>query len=355
MNGKLRAQLVHACSVEPGPLAMLARCSKARQAFPADDLLERLCRVLHDVPASTEEPPTLKGVRLVTLLDEAYPEALRHLEDPPLLLHLCGDSALLSRQGLGIVGARACTTYGRQVAGWIAGTFARLGTCIVSGLALGIDACAHQAALQASGPTVGVLGCGLDRMYPKAHTALARNIVHKGGLLISEFPAGTPPRPQHFPVRNRIIAGLSSTIVVVEAAVHSGSLVTARHAVDQGKNVFAVPGPIHSSSSKGTHDLIRRGEAQILAGLEDLARDLAPQLVRELAERKSLERRCSHPVDRAVYARLDPFEATPLDCLVAGLRIGTGEALAALVRLEAMGLVQSLAGAAYVRHPLSFS
>jgi DNA processing protein len=355
MKDKLRAQLIHACGVEPGPLAMLARWSKARQAFPGDDPIQRLRRILAELSTDTKEPPALKGVRLVTLLDDAYPEPLRHLEDPPLLLHLCGDSALLSRQGLGIVGARACTTYGRQVAGWIAATFARLGTCIVSGLALGIDACAHQAALQADGPTVGVLGGGLDRIYPKAHTALARDIVHKGGLLVSEFPAGTPPRPQNFPVRNRIIAGLCRAIVVVEARERSGSLVTARHAVDQGKNVFAVPGPIHCPSSRGTHELIHRGEAQILVGLEDLARELAPQLVRELAERKTVEKRCSHPVDRAVYARLDPFEATPLDCLVAGLRIGTGETLAALVRLEAMGLVQSLAGAAYVRHPLSFS
>jgi len=192
------------------------------------------------------------------LLSPAYPVALSHLADPAPLLWVRGQIEALAGPCVAVVGARAATAYGRQVAAQLAFALARAGVVVVSGLAAGIDAAAHRAALDAGGRTVAVQACGPDRVYPAVHRELAARI-ERSGALVSEFAPGTPPRRHHFPLRNRLISGLSSMVVVVEARLRSGSLVTARLAGDQGRDVFAVPGPITSPTSAGPHRLLSQG------------------------------------------------------------------------------------------------
>jgi len=187
-----------------------------------------------------------------------YPAALERIADPPALLWVQGRLELLQRPAIAVVGARAASRYGERVAGEFAAAFARARLCVVSGLARGIDAAAHRAALAQRGDTVAVLGCGPDRVFPAAHRALAAEIA-RAGALVSELPPGAPPRKPHFPMRNRLISGLSLGVLVVEARQRSGSLVTARHALDQGIEVFAVPGPIDAPQSAGTNELISDG------------------------------------------------------------------------------------------------
>jgi DNA processing protein len=187
-----------------------------------------------------------------------YPAALLRIADPPPFLWVRGSLASLRLPAIAIVGARASTRYGERSAARLAADFARAGVCVVSGLARGIDATAHRAALAAGGATIAVQGCGPDRVFPASHAALADEIVAQGAVL-SEFAPGTEPRKPHFPQRNRLISGLAQAVVVVEARIRSGSLSTARHALDQGLDVFAVPGPIDSPVSEGTNALLWDG------------------------------------------------------------------------------------------------
>jgi DNA processing protein len=218
--------------------------------------------------------------RMVTLGDAGYPSSLLETSDPPLLLYVMGprefDLTQLSRS-LAIVGSRNPTPQGASNARSFAQALGEAGVAVVSGLALGIDGAAHEGALQAAGndhrlATVAVVGTGLDRVYPARHRDLAHRIAQQG-LLVSEFPLGTPPLAQNFPMRNRIIAGLSRGALVVEAALQSGSLITARLAVEQGKDVFAIPGSIHAPQSRGCHALIRQG-AKLVENVQDIFEDL---------------------------------------------------------------------------------
>ena len=195
---------------------------------------------------------------ILTLEHPAYPRLLAEIPDPPPLLFVQGDPAVLGRLQLALVGSRNPTAGGARTARDFAAFLARAGLVITSGLALGIDAAAHEGALAAGRPTVAVTGTGLDRVYPARHHKLAHAIAEQGAL-VSEFPTGTPPRPEHFPRRNRIISGLSLGVLVVEAAVRSGSLITARLAAEQGREVFAIPGSIHNPLARGCHALIRQG------------------------------------------------------------------------------------------------
>jgi DNA processing protein len=216
--------------------------------------------------------------RVATLGDAAYPTALLDIEDPPLMLYmlgsLCGraDTTTASAPSLAIVGSRNPTPQGESNARQFAKAFGGAGLCVVSGLALGIDGAAHDGALLGGGDTIAVVGTGLDRVYPKKHLALAHRIARQG-MLISEFPLGTPPLMANFPKRNRIISGLSLGTLVVEAALKSGSLITARLAAEQGKEVFAIPGSIHSPQSRGCHALIKQG-----AKLVEVAQDVLEEL-----------------------------------------------------------------------------
>jgi DNA processing protein len=213
------------------------------------------------------------GITIITREQQSYPELLRNIADPPILLYVRGKVELLHNGCLAVVGARAATVYGRQIARELSGRLCRRGFTVVSGLALGIDAAAHQGALEAGGATVAVLGCGLDVVYPAQHRDLYSDIAGQGAL-VSEYPLGTLPEPFRFPARNRIISGLSLGVVVVEAARKSGSLITAGLALEQGREVFAIPGRIDSCKSEGTHRLLQEG-AKLVHSVDDIVEELS--------------------------------------------------------------------------------
>jgi DNA processing protein len=213
-----------------------------------------------------------RGVRLLGLNDPAYPNLLRHTYAPPPVLFLLGDADLLNQPTVAIVGSRANSPYGKEVARQLATRLVRAGVVVVSGLALGIDGHAHRGALEADGGTIAVLGSGLDRPTPPSHLELFRAVAQKG-VVVSEFPIGKSADPGHFPRRNRVISGLSLGVIVVEAGRKSGSLITARLAVEQDRDVFAVPGPITASQSEGPHALIRDG-ATLIRNADDVLEQL---------------------------------------------------------------------------------
>lgn len=237
------------------------RAARALAAFDGD---EQVARTL----AWASQP----GNHLITLADAAYPQALLEIADPPTLLYVKGRAELLNNRALAIVGARNATAQGASNAEQFARELSRGGLTIVSGLALGCDAAAHTGALDGVGSTVAVVGTGADRIYPPRNQELARRIAEHGAI-VSEFPLGTPALRDNFPRRNRIISGLARGVLVVEAAARSGTLITARLAGEQGREVFAIPGSIHSPLSKGCHQLIRQG-----AKLVDDARDILSEL-----------------------------------------------------------------------------
>jgi DNA processing protein len=230
-----------------------------------DDLLTRTQAWLDG--GTIDEPRNL-----LCLGDPAYPPALLNTADPPLLLYLQGQPSCLGQELLAIVGSRHPTPQGVQTARALSGELARHGLVIVSGLALGIDGAAHEAALEAGGGSIAVVGTGLDRVYPARHRGLAHRLAQRG-LLISEYPLGTPPLANNFPQRNRIIAGLTRGTLVVEAALQSGSLITARLAAEAGRDVYAVPGAIQSLQSKGCHLLIKQG-ARLVESADDVLEEL---------------------------------------------------------------------------------
>lgn len=286
------------------------------------------------------------GNHVVTLADEAYPKALLDIPDPPTLLYITGDPTALAKPMLAIVGSRHATAQGLRDANAFADTLSQSGLCIVSGLALGIDGAAHQGALKGEGGTVAVIGTGADRIYPARHHALARSIVAEGGALVSEFPLGSPPRREHFPRRNRLIAGLSLGVLVVEAAPASGSLITARLAGEQGREVFAIPGSIHSPLSRGCHQLIRQG-AKLVESAADILEELRPDSFSKMTLQPPREVADSPP-EGSLLGLLD---TAPMgfDEMVhcSGL---TAEALSAmLLQLELEGKVASLPGGRYQR------
>jgi DNA processing protein len=212
------------------------------------------------------------GIELVTWDDDEYPDLLRTIHNPPMVLYIKGSIAALKAPGIGMVGSRAATDYGREIAHRFAHSLTRQGFVIISGLALGIDAAAHEGAIAAGGRTVAVLGCGLDREYPPENRGLSREIATCGAL-ISEYPLGTSPDSFRFPARNRIISGLALGVVVVEASKRSGSLITAQHALEQGREVFAVPGRVDSVKSAGSHWLLQQG-AKLAHSIADIIEEL---------------------------------------------------------------------------------
>jgi DNA processing protein len=216
------------------------------------------------------------GMRLVTAFDPEYPPLLAEIADPPFVLFAVGNLERLRLPAIAIVGSREATRYGRDVAARLAKDLSSVGVAVVSGFARGVDEAAHSAALESPGGTIAVLGCGLDVDYPREHARL-KEALARNDLLLSEFLPGTEPRPAHFPVRNRIIAGLSSGVVIVEASRRSGSLITARLAADFGRDVFAVPGSVFSATSVGTHELLRDG-AILCRGAADVFTELFPSI-----------------------------------------------------------------------------
>ncbi len=214
-----------------------------------------------------------KNIQILTIKDEDYPYLLKQIYDPPSVIYIMGNKKILSQNGIAIVGSRNCSLYGQKIAKHLSYQLAKKGIHIISGLARGIDTFSHIGTLQAKGKTIAVLGSGLDVIYPPENAKLAEKIVESGGCLVSEYIVGTKPLGEHFPARNRIISGLASGVVVVEASEKSGSLITVDFALEQGKNVYAVPGNINSPNSLGTNSLIKQG-AKIVTSIEDILEDL---------------------------------------------------------------------------------
>lgn len=280
------------------------------------------------------------GNHLLTLGDEAYPAALLEIPDPPVALYVKGDVALLSQPALAVVGARNATPQGEANAEAFSRSLSEAGLCIVSGLALGIDAAAHRGGLAGPGSTVAVIGTGADRIYPARNAALARQIA-EAGAIVSEFPLGIGPLAHNFPRRNRLIAGLAQGVLVVEAALKSGSLITARLATDCGRDVFAIPGSIHSPVARGCHQLIRDG-----AKLVETAADILDEL--RLAPREAAPPPDPAPVDdggdEARVMQAMGHDPVDMDTLVQRTNL-TAEALyAILLALELDGRVSRLPG-----------
>jgi len=296
------------------------------------------------------------GCQLLTWDEPEYPARLREIYDPPPLLYVKGNVGLLNRHLISIVGARRPTPYGNQIAVRLARDLGDRGLVIVSGAARGIDASAHKGALaSANGATIGVLGCGIDVVYPKENKKVFEEIEQRGAL-VSEFPLGTFPAPQNFPIRNRIIAGMSLGVVVVEGAQYSGSLITARLAMEFGREVYGVPGNATQPSSFGPNQLIKQG-AKLVTGWEDVVEELPTPVRAELmpvenishAERAALVEETLGPAERPLYELLSLDEARHVDELVENSGLSSSEVLAALFDLELKGVVRQLPGKQFLK------
>jgi DNA processing protein len=311
-----------------------AALSQFLTAAQCDALLAEPDPALHAATLSWLEQP---GNSLMTLADGDYPQALLEIPDPPAVLYCKGRRELLGHAGLGVVGSRNATPQGCRDAEAFSHTLSDAGLTIVSGLALGIDAAAHRGGLAGIGSSVAVIGTGIDRIYPARNKALAHQLADLG-LIVSEFALGTPPLPGHFPRRNRLISGLTRGVLVVEAAPDSGSLITARVAAEQGREVFAIPGSIHTPLSRGCHALIRQG-AKLVESAADILDELAwPQRLAPPARPET-------PHDPL----LDAFDVAPTAADTLAQRTGlTLDALSAkLLTLELDGQIASLPGGRY--------
>ena len=325
-----------------------------------------------DDAATQQQKVREAGAELVTLGDSRYPEALRRIFDPPPVLFTRGQTDLLTSICIGVVGTRHPTPYGVAAAEKLSGDLARAGVTITSGMARGIDTASHKAALAAEGKTIAVLGCGVDVVYPSENRKLAAEIAAKG-LIISEFPMGATAFPQNFPIRNRVISGLSAGILVIEGAQYSGSAITARLAIDQGREVFAVPGNITSKMSWGPNLLIKQG-AKLIQDWNDVVVDLPPTAQRRLIDEgreRIMNQELSAPpessgnasasqpsqlngpqqlVARKVLAALKTDQSIQLDTLVDTLDDASpSEIIAALFELEILGLAKQLPGRNFVK------
>jgi DNA processing protein len=312
-------------------------------------------------------------VSIMTYFEEPFPAALRHIPDPPLALYIRGQRACLNRLSVAVVGARRCSRTGAELAGELAGELLRGGLTVVSGLARGIDAAAHRGALAAlldgradshsddqkeagantvavMANTVAVMGAGLDSIYPRANTQLASALLEAGGTQVSEYSPTVPPAKFRFPERNRLISGLSKGVVIVEAGERSGSLITARFALEQGREVMAVPGAVGSGFSSGCHRMLREGAA-LVEGPQDVFEILGSPMLVSSAQ---VGERAPPAVPSglvAVLAAVEPV-ATTLDEIVVATGIGAAEVAAKLLELELAGFVRQLAQG-YIRRPFS--
>jgi DNA processing protein len=308
------------------------------------------------------------GGSILTPEDEGYPERLREIYDPPAVLWIRGNVELLSRPGIAVVGTRHPSPYGAGMAELLARDLANRRLVILSGMARGVDTAAHKGAIEAGGKTVAVWGTGIDVIYPKENKKLAESIVATGGTIVSEYPLGTFPAPQNFPIRNRILSGMSIGVLVIEAAEYSGTRITARCAMEQNRDVYAVPGNVTNKNAWGPNTLIKQG-AKLTATWEDVWEDLPSQIRLELEDELAgdgqgesktagtaslFNEAGSSPLpehERIVFERLRHDESTQLDELIEGLEaeLGSAEIFTALFELEIMGRVKQLPGKNYVR------
>jgi DNA processing protein len=329
---------------------------EATDSIIARDLLSR---------AEAEISTVKKLDSEILLLDDGvYPSSLREIYDPPIVLYVKGAwSECLDQPCIGVVGSRRCSTYGQNAAIMLARDLAQRGVTVVSGFARGIDAAAHRGALDGGGRTIAVLGTGIDEVYPRDHKKLAAEILDRGGALISQFPLGTPPVSENFPYRNRIISGLSLGVVVVEAAENSGSLITARLAIEQNREVFAVPGNITSRNSFGTNYLIKGAGAKLVQQWQDIATEMPPQIAAMLlpppfgdrkkeasvAERLSFVPEGLSAAESSVFKLLTPDSPAHVDWLFDQSKLPISELTSALLSLEIRELIRALPGRCFVR------
>ena len=297
------------------------------------------------------------GGEAVTLSDERYPKLLRETYDPPIVIYCQGAfEAAVSQPAIAMVGSRRCSTYGRNVAEKLSRELAERGVTVVSGLARGIDSAAHRGALESGGLTVGVMGTGLDAVYPKENRKLAERIAERGAL-VTEFPLATPPVSQNFPFRNRVISGLSFGVLIVEGAERSGSLITARLAYEQGRDVFAVPGNVTSAKSFGPNYLIKDGAKLVQTWrdvIEELPADekasiLATERGEQRFEQVTIDVVALSASERRILSMLKPDEPVHIDQLIARSGLLTGELMGALLKLEMLDRIRQLPGKSFVR------
>ena len=294
-----------------------------------------------------------KGVRLVTWVDPGYPSLLKQIADPPLVLYVAGAVDALDQLSVAIIGTRRPTVYGRESARRFGFQLAGAGYVVVSGLASGIDTEAHTGAVQAKGRTVAVLGGALDCLFPKENTGLAREMVAKGGAVISEYPFGRQPDRQTFPMRNRIVSGLSKGVLVVEAPLASGTLITVGQALDQNRAVMAVPGRIDSPASQGCHKLVREGARlvttadEVIEELQDLLSGMQPAGAGRVSGAPAVAKRPEavlSPEERKVLALVEDGGGTLADAVVRGSGLDAGQVNALLIGLQIKRQIKMLPG-----------
>lgn len=287
------------------------------------------------------------GISLITMDDEEYPILLKEIHNPPSILYKRGQYDWNSKPIITIVGSRHCTPYGERVALKFANELVSSGFCVASGLAFGIDAAAHKGALEAHGPTIAVLGNSLDdaSIAPRTHLPLAQNILQHQGALLSEYPPLTNATPSTFPARNRILAGISQGTIVVESASKSGSLITARFALEFGREVFAVPGSIFSEASAGPHELIRKG-AKITGSIKDILEEIKPQI--QTFSQPTKPDISLSPEETKLFSCISP-DPVHIDKILKTTTLETSQVQSILVLLEMKGLVKNIGGMNYIR------
>ncbi len=283
------------------------------------------------------------SVRILTPQTKSYPKLLKEIYNPPQILYYLGNLDALSEFSLAVVGSRRYSAYGKETVDYFTKELAVSGLTIISGLALGIDSLAHKAALEASGKTVGVLACGLDQIYPVSNRQLAKNIIKSGGAILSEYPLGTPPLRHHFPYRNRIISGISLGTLVIEATLKSGSLITANHALEQNREIFAIPGNIFSPRSEGTNHLIKLG-AKLVTQPQDILIDLE---IKDIKAYKETKQAIGDTKEEKTILSLLKESPLSTDKLVKALSLPVADINAILTIMEMKGQIKNLGGGIY--------
>ena len=313
--------------------------SKVREALargPDEQAVRHVINVIEDM-----------GAWAITSLDKDYPSLLNEITNPPPLLYGIGDPASLKKESVAIVGSRMASSYGISVARELSSGLVQHGYTVVSGLAIGIDSASHEAAVRSGGTTIAVMGCGIDRPYPRQNIGLFHRIAEHGAV-ITEFPPGTPPEAQNFPIRNRIISGLSQGVVVVEASMKSGSLITASCALDQGRDLMVVPGSIYSYRSKGSHWLIKQG-ARLVDSVSDIIDELGIEIQRTSAVIQpsvfKKEPQLS-PEEQRIFDKLEPYPQH-IDDIAHTCGWSIGKVSGLLVQMELKDLIQALPGQIY--------
>lgn len=297
-------------------------------------------------PDGEMEKMEKERINAITLNDKQYPSLLKEIYDAPPVIFYKGNINILDEPGIGVVGSRRISSYGNQTTPFLVKPLAKNGMVITSGLALGVDAIAHSAALEVQGKTTAVLGSGLDKanIYPSHHRYLSDQIIEKNGVVISEYTIGTPPLNYNFPQRNRMISGLSLGVLIIEAAEKSGALITAKTALDQNREVFAVPGSVFSPTSRGAHDLLKKG-AHLITSADDILEILNFKKIVEFHENKKI---IPETEEQKLILKNLTDEPIHIDSLCRNLKMGAPSLSSALMMMEMKGMVRNLGGSMYV-------